>query len=158
MGLKDCAVCLTDHPVHLARNVLTACGTMLDRMRTCAYTFKDTSKIINCARCLTSLREDICANNHGGASTSVEAFQSTSPESRETLKTKIFEFIAGFDGIATCELAEDTLGLSHQSASARISELLRDGRIYIEKKRGKTRTGRGCRVYRVGPPSKAKVK
>lgn len=93
-------------------------------------------------------KKDICANNHGGADTSKEAFASTKPETRETLKWKILEFIK-LRGTATCEAVEQMFALAHQSASARISELLRANKIEITADRDVTKSGRGCRIYKV---------
>lgn len=93
-------------------------------------------------------KKDVCENKHGGADTSKAAFASTNPEVREAAKRKILSFIKA-RGEATCEIVEDTFQLAHQSASARISELLRDNRIRISEDRGVTKSGRGCRIYKV---------
>ena|SRR3990167_1207979 len=90
---------------------------------------------------------DICAGRHGGADTSADAHQSTSAADRETLRRRVLEFVATHAG-ATCENVEDALGLAHQSASARLSELLKENRIEIIGK-GVTRSNRSCRTYGV---------
>jgi hypothetical protein len=92
--------------------------------------------------------DDVCANHHGGVAESKAAFHSTAPASRESLKNQIIEFIK-VRGEASCEVVELSMSLSHQTASARCSELLREGRIAIADERGVTKAGRACRIYRV---------
>lgn len=70
---------------------------------------------------------DITANRHGGAPTSVEAFESIKgklPEARR----EVLEFIAsrGDYGATVHEVAEH-FGKGVNAVSGRISELLRDG-------------------------------
>ena len=50
------------------------------------------------------------------------------------------------DGM-TCDELEVALGLSHQTASARVRDLVKAGRIIDSGKRRKTRTGRSAAVY-----------
>lgn len=52
----------------------------------------------------------------------------------------------------TCDEVEDRLNLSHQTCSARITELLQQSRLYVKlhdgiQVRRKTRSGRNARVY-----------
>lgn len=61
----------------------------------------------------------------------------------------VFQFIAACDEGATCDEAEEKLGLAHQSCSARIRELVLDGRLVDTGDRRMTRSGRNARVYRV---------
>ena len=107
---------------------------------------------VTCPGCRANARVDVCAVRHGGADTSVEAQNSTAPSTRDTIRNAICEFIRvqGHYG-ATCEVVEHSMSLSHQSASARISELLRDGRIEIAEGRSRTKTGRSCRIYVAKP-------
>lgn len=81
---------------------------------------------------------DICANNHGGNENSGEARQRTNAAAD---RRRILAAIqaAGHDG-KTCDELEAQLGLSHQSCSARCSELKRSGAV---RERGYrlTRTG-----------------
>lgn len=59
-------------------------------------------------------------------------------------------------GEATCESLEELTGLKHQSASARVSELLRSGRIEVVG-HGVTRSGNKARVYRVKELGEKKI-
>ena len=97
------------------------------------------------------IKEDVCERRHGGANTSVEAFESTPKEKRETLRAAICGFIGrAATGVACFEL-EVVMDLSHQTASARISELLRDNQIHYGEEKRKTPSGRNARVYFGGP-------
>lgn len=90
--------------------------------------------------------EDITANYHGGADTSVEAHESIIPDKRR-LRALVYKMIeeTGKWG-ATCDEAELALNLTHQSCSARFTELAKVGAIIIDGKRP-TRSGRNARVY-----------
>ena len=70
---------------------------------------------------------DICSNYHRGAETSVAAQNSSPKSERRRIRDQIAAVIAGSgaEGM-TCEEVEDRLALAHQTASARISELLAD--------------------------------
>jgi hypothetical protein len=48
--------------------------------------------------------------------------------------------------MAQCEDVEEALGLSHQSASARIADLLRDGRLVDTGMKGTTKAGKSARL------------
>ena len=89
---------------------------------------------------------DICARRHGGVATSVAANRSIAGE-KVGLRRMVLNCLTRYhlDG-ATCEEVEFVCGLSHQTASARISELLRDGLITIRGQRP-TSSGRMARVY-----------
>lgn len=93
---------------------------------------------------------DPCANFHHGASTSVDAFRSTPETSRQAQRETIFRYIldSGSNG-ATCDEAEAFLKVSHQTASARITDLLEAGRIHYGTETRKTRAGKSARVYRI---------
>ena len=82
--------------------------------------------------------------------TSREAFKSITDVQKEEVRTRIFNLIEkrGETGL-TCDEAEQIFGLLHQSASARICELLETKRIKYEGMRRKTRSGRSARVYTV---------
>lgn len=62
------------------------------------------------------------------------------------LRKKVFDFIEE-QGDATCDEAEVCLSLRHQTASARIRELVLGGFIEDTGGRRKTRSGRRARVY-----------
>ena len=69
-------------------------------------------------------------------------------DSAETIRTRIFRYIAASPNGKTCDEIEVELYLSHQTASARCAELKRQGKIASwldeddKKIRRKTRSGR----------------
>ena len=94
---------------------------------------------------------DITARYHRGAETSVEAFKSTPTSTRKAQAARILRFIAERQqNGATCEEVEIALQLSHQTASARISELSAEHHIHHGTDRRKTSHGKSARVYRAG--------
>jgi hypothetical protein len=76
--------------------------------------------------------------------TSLEALQSVD---RESIRNFIFGKIASNSNGMTCDEVERAYDLKHQTASARITELLKDGRIKPSGSYRKTRTGRNANVY-----------
>lgn len=96
---------------------------------------------------------DICRALHGGADTSAAAHSSGTDEGRLAMRTRLLGFIRsrGAEG-ATADEIEHALEFPHQSASARISEMLRDGAIHDSGRRRKTHQGRAARVYLLGAP------
>lgn len=92
--------------------------------------------------------DDICRNFHRGNTESEAANPVAS--TKEIQCEHIIAFMLR-TGDATCDETEDRLGLIHQSASARFSELKRDGRILATGERRLTRSGRYAAVYRVAP-------
>ena len=90
-------------------------------------------------------KDDITQNYHGGALYSVQA----EPEGHKKLKdrSKILAVLqdSQVHGL-TCEELEDELEMAHQSCSARITELKRDGLI-AEIGRRQNRSGRYAAVY-----------
>lgn len=93
---------------------------------------------------------DICAANHGGNENSVEAHNSIKRGQAQEMRRRVLAFIQmrGAEG-ATCEECETALRMSHQTASARCSELKRDGLVHEAGSR-KTRTGRNAAVLKAG--------
>lgn len=91
--------------------------------------------------------DDICRNRHGGADTSIEAFDSVK-QHISRLGRVVLQFFKDH-GPSTCEQIEHALKLSHQCASARISELKRDALIYQTGQFRPTKAGRKARVYAV---------
>lgn len=89
---------------------------------------------------------DICENNHRGNLESVSAYEAIRNRSFID-RLRILEYAAwnGAHGI-TCEEAERALGISHQSCSARCSELKRDGKLRPSELTRKTQSGRAARV------------
>jgi hypothetical protein len=96
---------------------------------------------------------DVCKNKHNGADTSAAAFQSTTTESRYKQRVTVMAVFQdtrrwyGVDPGCTCDEVEVVTGMSHQSTSARITELVIEGKIRDTGVRRKTRTGRTARVY-----------
>jgi predicted transcriptional regulator len=78
---------------------------------------------------------------------SIEALHSTPPAERALLRNRVLDFIGlrGADG-ATCDEVEQAMRLTHQTASARINELMNAGKIR-EGGRRKTRSGRSATVW-----------
>lgn len=60
------------------------------------------------------------------------------PSDCATILTRIRKYRTG----TTCDKLEQVLGMSHQTTSARINDLVRKGRIRDSGRREKTRTGR----------------
>jgi predicted transcriptional regulator len=78
--------------------------------------------------------------------TSLDAYESVQPYS-PSLREMIYEEITLEN--ATCDEIEELFNLRHQTASARIRELVQMGLIYDTGARRKTRSGRAARVYSV---------
>ena len=83
---------------------------------------------------------------------SSEEAASSMKESAESIRTRIFRYIAASPDGKTCDELEAELYLSHQTASARCAELKRQGKIASwldedgKKIRRKTRSGRNADV------------
>jgi predicted HTH transcriptional regulator len=87
---------------------------------------------------------DICANRHQGNSMSVEANKITH-KFKVSARNRILTAIKTSVG-QTCEELESETLLSHQTCSARLSELRREGKIKIVGTR-KTRSGSSAAIY-----------
>ena len=99
--------------------------------------------------------KDICARRHKGSPESTGANKRIAPL-KEGLRRKVYVFISLFGPQgASCEDVERGLGLKHQTASARVSELRRDGWI-ASVGRGKTSSGAGCTLFRALTPAERK--
>lgn len=98
-------------------------------------------KLLPLAPAQASLDFDVCANRHGGNPQSEEA-QRRHGKRRMSQKKRVYLYIheRGSDG-ATCEEIEQALGLRHQTCSARVSDLKRDGLIRETGKKRMTSTG-----------------
>lgn len=90
-----------------------------------------------------SKHTDICENNHGGNKESVAA-HSTVVETKEQGWAFILALIER-RGPHNCDEFEAATGMKHQTASARFSELRRDGKLVVVGKRP-TRSGRMAAV------------
>lgn len=79
-----------------------------------------------------------------GSATSAEAAESIEG-SAASLRSRVLRFIIE-RGDATCDEVEEALGLRHQTASARVYELVRSGRVIRTERRRRTRSGRNADV------------
>jgi DNA-binding MarR family transcriptional regulator len=78
--------------------------------------------------------------------TSRAAYQSLDPETVERNRLRILTYI-GVHGGATCDEIEVALGLLHQSASALIRRLVKQGSLRDTGQRRTTRSGRAAIVW-----------
>lgn len=83
--------------------------------------------------------DDITANYHGGNELSVEANKKAQP-AKERDRGKIVDLLMHEPTGMTCDEIEVRLNLKHQTASARLTELKRDGLVFVWGRR-KTPTG-----------------
>lgn len=90
---------------------------------------------------------DPTAAYHRGNEQSREAWKSLSPDTLSGIRKAIYDHIKASGG-ATCEEVERVLGISHQTASARCTELKKYGCIEPRGMR-KTSSGRNAAIYRV---------
>lgn len=91
--------------------------------------------------------EDICSRKSGGNPESElahEVVKAAKPE----LQRHILEYIAEVRG-ATCEEVSRALGMRYTTASARISELRKAGRLHSTGRRRPTTTGTSAAVLAV---------
>lgn len=107
-----------------------------------------------CSKC----REPVPA----GTATSTEpasGTRETSGAARESmrehagrLRAAVLDTIRRLKG-ATCDRVEERLKLTHQTASARVHELMKAGDIVDSGKKANTRSGRKAIVWKVAPKS-----
>lgn len=92
-------------------------------------------------------RGDPCANFHGGDPASRDAFEQQGEERRRAMRKEIWLTVrdCGATG-ATCDEVEARLGYSHQTASARLTELRADGLVVRTGQRRRTRSGASAHV------------
>lgn len=91
---------------------------------------------------------DITANFHGGNPMSNAAYKSTPKQIRARQKSQVYRLIqtSGQNG-RNCDEIEQLTGLPHQSASARMTELKKEGLIIASLYKRKTRSGRNAQVW-----------
>lgn len=82
-----------------------------------------------------------------GSDTSEAAADSLDETSLSRLRRKVHTFIAAQSDGATCDEVEIALDLRHQTASARVRELVLTGFIEDTGQRRLTSSGRPARVY-----------
>lgn len=90
---------------------------------------------------------DICQNNHGGHENSEEANKRIQPR-KFSLREQIVFHLRFYPKGQTCEQIEQALNVSHQTISARISELKAGGKIRVIGK-GKTLNGSAADILGV---------
>ena len=93
------------------------------------------------------LELDVTRRKHKGSETSVKAFQGTAPQLRALQRDTVLSYIKVKGGL-TCEEVSYGLSIRYTAASARMSELQRDGLIEDSGERRPTSTGRSARVMR----------
>jgi len=105
------------------------------------------------------LDRDICENFHGQADRSVDAWRSLRPIVLTKLRRRVLDAIkaAGTNG-ATVDELEMTLRMSHQSTSARVSELKRAGHVKVSGAKRFTRYGKEADVIVTASPGDARSK
>lgn len=94
------------------------------------------------------MTDDITANYHGGNQFSHEAFESTPEERRRHDRLRILSFLRA-TGSATCDEAEVALDMTHQTCSARFSDLKKAGQLEPTGDKRVTRSGRNAGVWKV---------
>ena len=90
---------------------------------------------------------DICQRKHRGADTSVAAHRRSRGKAKTDRASIYCEILLAKKAGMTCAEIEVRLKLTHQSASARISELSRMGLIRDSGQRRRTPSGCFARVY-----------
>lgn len=90
---------------------------------------------------------DITAARHGGNPHSTAAAASID---KAAIRKRVLAVIASLDFGATSDEVEVITGLSHQTVSARMSELKRDGAV-VPAGRRPTRSGRSAAVWVAAP-------
>jgi predicted transcriptional regulator len=83
------------------------------------------------------MNQDICFTHHGGNAESVSANLCTD---KERDRARILSHLRSV-GEATCDEVEIALNIKHQTCSARMSEMKRDGMIVPGQRK---RTSSGC--------------
>jgi hypothetical protein len=85
---------------------------------------------------------DVCRKFHGGDECS-EAANDSIQDQKEGLRELVRLWISacGYEG-STCDEAEVGLGLRHQTASARMRELVQTGQVIKTRMKRETRSGR----------------
>ena len=91
---------------------------------------------------------DICENNHGGVAESQLAHERIRKGAAAAMRVKILRFITemGAYGVTAYDVTVH-LGIRQATASARMSELKRDGFIHHSGERRKTDTGSYAGVF-----------
>ena len=90
------------------------------------------------------MSEDVCENNHKGNPESVAAHKGTD-KNRDQARVLASIAGAGPQG-RTCDEVEALLSMSHQTASARCSDLKKQGLVQVSAARRKTRSGSSAAV------------
>jgi predicted transcriptional regulator len=96
----------------------------------------------------TDAEPDITRNFHGGNPQSKAAHQSVQADAA-SLRVAVWKFLQKI-GPATCDEVEAGMALSHQTCSARFTELKRDEWIFPTGKTRATRSGRQAMTFIAG--------
>ena len=88
---------------------------------------------------------DICASRHKGDECSAAANLKTN---KQRDAARILKYLDVYNG-KTCDELEVALGMSHQTCSARCSDLARAGLIIRTGEKRPTRTGSPAAVYTI---------
>jgi hypothetical protein len=97
-------------------------------------------------RALRTPPPDVCRTHHKGDAESEAANDSIHPF-KNTLRQKVFAYLVAVGG-ATCDEVEAALELRHQTASARLTELVQMERATRSDETRPTRSGRNARVVK----------
>lgn len=84
----------------------------------------------------------LCNRGNAMSKAAAESIERDTPRLRRLVR----EEIAATDGL-TCDEVEERLNLRHQTASARVHELMESGQIRDSGMRRKTRSGRTATVW-----------
>lgn len=80
-----------------------------------------------------------------------EAAGDSMVSSAPVMRERVLNLLRGGGEGWTCEEVEDALDLRHQTASARIRELVLAGKAYDTGRRRQNASGRSARVYLAAP-------
>ena len=89
---------------------------------------------------------NVCSSHHKGNQESVAAFNVVKPVTRSMRKLILKEFEQNPEGL-TCDEIEAKLGLKHQTASARLRELVDGSELVRTTEKRPTRSGCNAAVY-----------
>ena len=93
-----------------------------------------------------SVEPDPCSSSHGGTPESEEAHASLSGEGKSQAREKLYLVVVKSKRGMTCDELEKITKMRHQTASARVVELLTEGRLVRTARRRQTRSGRMASV------------
>lgn len=91
---------------------------------------------------------DVCGANHRGAETSRQAYETTSEDARTRDRATILEAVrmAGLKGLTTEEISTIT-GISYQTASGRVSEMVHRFKSLVRRGKRPTKSGKDAFIH-----------